>query len=75
MFSLAESHVLYIDNGAHSLTAESYARKKMEGVCKAAVELQAALEEEPLTAGYNLHVETLAIATKSAINLASQVSN
>lgn len=45
----------------------------MQAVCAAAVELQAALETEPLKAGYSMHVETLAIATKSAVNLASQV--
>lgn len=45
----------------------------MERLCAAAVELQAALEAAPMKAGYNMHVETLAIAAKTATNLARQV--
>ena len=54
--------------------AEDYAREKMERLCASAVDLQAALEREPMKAGYNMHVETLAIAAKTATNLARQVS-
>ncbi|EIE25087.1 hypothetical protein COCSUDRAFT_65088 [Coccomyxa subellipsoidea C-169] len=72
-------------NVAASLTAlsglvlgtlsEDYAREKMERLCASAVELQAALEREPMKAGYNMHVETLAIAAKTATNLARQVAS
>lgn len=65
----------------HALTvmgaryAEEYARQKMERLCAAAVELQSALEGVPMKAGYNMHVETLAIAAKTATNLARQVEH
>ncbi len=47
----------------------------MERLCAAAVELQSALEGVPMKAGYNMHVETLAIAAKTATNLARQVGH
>lgn len=61
------------DSQSKLMHAEEYAREKMERLCAAAVELQAALEREPMKAGYNMHVETLAIAAKTATNLARQV--
>ena len=53
--------------------SEEYARAKMEALSAATIELQSTLEALPLKAGYNVHVETLAIATKTATNIARQV--
>ena len=53
---------------------EEYARAKMEVLSAATLELQSTLEALPLKTGYNVHVESLAIATKTATNIARQVS-
>lgn len=55
------------------MRAEDYARAKMEQLSESTLALQSALEALPLEAGYSVHVETLAIATKTATNIARQV--
>lgn len=45
----------------------------MEQLSESTLALQSALELLPLEAGYSVHVETLAIATKTATNIARQV--
>ena len=44
----------------------------MEQLSESTLVLQSALESLPLEAGYSVHVETLAIATKTATNIARQ---
>jgi hypothetical protein len=45
----------------------------MEQLSESTLALQSALEALPLEAGYSVAVETLAIATKTATNIARQV--